>query len=67
VLIIEFIPKTDSQVIRLLSTREDIFEDYTLKKFEDEFTKEFIIKEKINLDESGRIIYWMEKNFEKSS
>ncbi len=66
-LIIEFIPKTDSQVIRLLSTREDIFEDYTLKKFEDEFTKEFIIKEKINLDESGRTIYWMEKNFEKSS
>ena len=66
-LIIEFIPKTDSQVIRLLSTREDIFEDYTLKKFEDEFTKEFIIKEKINLDESGRTIYWMKKNFEKSS
>ncbi len=66
-LIIEFIPKTDSQVIRLLSTREDIFEDYTLKKFEDEFTKEFIVKEKINLDESGRTIYWMEKFFEKSS
>jgi len=61
-LIIEFIPKTDSQVKRLLSSREDIFEDYTLEKFEDEFTKKFSIKEKINLDESGRTMYRMEKN-----
>jgi len=66
-LIIEFIPKTDSQVKRLLSTREDIFDDYTLEKFEEEFMKEFSVKEKINLDESGRIIYCMEKKFEKSS
>jgi len=61
-LIIEFIPKTDSQVKRLLSSREDIFEEYTLEKFEDEFTKEFNVKEKTNLEESGRTIYWMEKN-----
>ena len=61
-LIVEFIPKTDSQVKRLLATREDIFKDYTMDKFEDEFTKGFIIKEKISLDESGRTIYLMEKN-----
>lgn len=30
-LILEFIPKSDSQVIKLLSTREDIFPDYTLE------------------------------------
>lgn len=60
-LIIEFIPKTDSQVQRLLSSREDIFEDYTLKKFEEEFIKDFVIKEKTKIGESGRIIYCMEK------
>jgi len=62
-LIIEFIPKTDSQVQRLLTSREDIFEDYTMKKFEEEFIKDFIIKEKIKIDESGRTIYCMGKNF----
>ncbi len=32
-LIIEFVPKHDSQVQRLLSTREDIFPNYTKKEF----------------------------------
>jgi len=62
-LIIEFIPKTDSQVQRLLSSREDIFGDYTLKKFEEEFIKDFVIKEKTKIGESGRTIYCMGKNF----
>jgi hypothetical protein len=33
-LIIEFVPKGDSQVERLLRTREDIFPDYTEHDFE---------------------------------
>jgi ribosomal protein L11 methylase PrmA len=41
-LILEFVPKQDSQVQRLLATREDIFPDYTLdcaiKAFSDYFT-----------------------------
>ncbi|MEI6614923.1 MAG: class I SAM-dependent methyltransferase, partial [Chrysiogenales bacterium] len=40
-LIVEFIPKDDSQVQRLLATREDFFPDYHAKGFEQEFTRFF--------------------------
>ena len=60
-LIIEFIPKTDSQVKRLLSTREDIFDDYTKENFEKEFKKYFLIHDEIMINESDRILYSMEK------
>jgi ribosomal protein L11 methylase PrmA len=48
-LIIEFVPKSDSQVIRLLSTREDIFTHYTLEGFKAAFSKyfDFVEAEKI--------------------
>jgi len=60
-LIIEFIPKTDSQVKRLLSTREDIFDDYNKENFEKEFKKDFVIRDEIMINESERILYSMEK------
>jgi len=60
-LIIEFIPKTDSQVQRLLVSREDIFDDYTKDKFENEFSKFFKIEETINITDSERTFYLMEK------
>ncbi len=60
-LIIEFIPKEDSQVQKLLFTREDIFPDYTKQNFELEFKKYFIIKDIIKLKDSDRIIYLMVK------
>jgi len=60
-LIIEFIPKTDSQVQRLLVSREDIFDDYTKDKFESEFSKFFKIEETINITDSKRTFYLMEK------
>ena len=43
-LIIEFVPKNDSQVQRLLSSREDIFPDYTQNAFESEFRNFFTIQ-----------------------
>jgi len=43
-LIIEFIPKGDSQVQRLLSTREDIFPDYKQPAFEKIFSEYFEIR-----------------------
>ena len=48
-LIIEFVPKSDSQVKRLLATREDIFPDYTLEGFKEAFSSffEIIAEEKI--------------------
>jgi len=43
-LIIEFIPKSDSQVRRLLATREDIFPGYDVAGFEKEFRAFFAIE-----------------------
>ena len=56
-LIIEFTPKTDSQISRLLVTREDIFGSYTLENFEKEFENFFNIRQKIGLDDSENIIF----------
>ncbi len=60
-LIIEFVPKNDSQVQRLLSSREDIFPDYTQQAFESEFRKSFRIQESTKIRESERILYLMER------
>ena len=60
-LIIEFIPKSDSQVQRLLSTREDIFTNYTQQAFENEFGKYFTIQNFVKIKNSERILYLMRK------
>lgn len=60
-IIIEFVPKTDSQVKRLLATRDDIFMDYTLDGFIKAFEKYFLIFEKIQINETDRTLFIMEK------
>lgn len=60
-LIIEFVPKDDSQIQRMLSTREDIFPDYTKEVFEKEFKKYFTIKQVEKIKDSKRTLYLMEK------
>lgn len=60
-LVIEFVPKEDSQVKRLLLNREDIFPDYNKDGFEKAFKDFFQIKKAIPLRQSQRIIYLMEK------
>lgn len=60
-LIIEFVPKSDSQVQKLLASRKDIFSDYTRECFEDAFQEQFSIREKIPIKESERFLYLMEK------
>lgn len=59
-LVIEFVPKTDSQVRKLLATRADIFPSYTLEGFEAAFAARFKVLEKIRLRESERTLYFME-------
>lgn len=59
-LIIEFVPKGDPKVQRLLATREDIFPDYTQQGFERAFDKCFTIKCTEHLKDSSRILYLME-------
>jgi hypothetical protein len=60
-LIIEFVPKTDSQVQRLLASREDIFSDYTQKDFEAAFLQHFTIHKIQDIQGSQRCIYLMER------
>lgn len=59
-LVIEFIPKSDSQVQRLLSNREEIFPDYTQHFFESEFEKYFTIRNSVKINDSKRTLYFME-------
>jgi ribosomal protein L11 methylase PrmA len=60
-LIIEFVPKSDPKVQRLLSTREDIFPDYTRQGFENEFGRLFVMKRSEQIRNSNRILYLMER------
>ena len=60
-LISEFVPKNDSQVQRLLSTRKDIFDQYTHEDFGNEFKKYFRIETSFKLKDSERVLYIMEK------
>ena len=58
-LIIEFVPKEDSQVRRLLSTREDVFDDYDEDNFVREFGKKFEIVEFDKIPDTERTMYCM--------
>ncbi len=60
-LIVEFIPKSDSQVQRLLATREDIFPHYTQGGFEQAFGKFFNIHTSSQIKDSERLLYLMER------
>jgi ribosomal protein L11 methylase PrmA len=60
-LIIEFVPKSDSQVQRLLSTREDIFADYNQQAFEHTFSEHFGIERCQKIGDTERSLYLMEK------
>jgi hypothetical protein len=59
-LIIEFIPKTDSQTQRLLFSREDIFDQYKQPFFEREFSEFFKIERKVSIKDSERTLYLMQ-------
>jgi ribosomal protein L11 methylase PrmA len=59
-LVVEFIPKEDSQVRRLLSSRKDIFPSYHQQGFEEAFTSCFVIRETHPIKDSQRVLYLME-------
>ena len=58
-LIIEFVPKEDSQVQKLLKTRNDIFNWYKIDQFEKSMSKYFKIIKKDKIKNSKRVIYLM--------
>jgi ribosomal protein L11 methylase PrmA len=58
-LIIEFVPKADSQVQRLLASRTDVFHDYTSDGFEAAFVEHFAIERAEPIVETERTLYLM--------
>ncbi len=60
-LIIEFVPKSDSQAQKLLASRKDIFSGYNQAEFEHAFGNHFSIRQKTKVDETERTLYLMEK------
>jgi hypothetical protein len=56
-LIIEFVPKEDSQVQRLLSIRKDIFPEYLEAGFDVSFQRIFKLKRKETIQGTKRTIY----------
>jgi hypothetical protein len=59
-LLIEFVPKADPQVQKLLAGRTDIFDDYSTSGFESAFQAKHVIRERMPVGDSGRILYWLE-------
>jgi hypothetical protein len=60
-LIIEFVPKNDSQVQILLSSRDDVFHWYTEEYFVEEFKNYYEIVNHWEIDGSQRILYLMKR------
>jgi hypothetical protein len=55
--IVEFVPKGDPKVARLLASREDVFDDYTPEGFEQAFAARFAIEAREPIVDSQRILY----------
>jgi hypothetical protein len=60
-LIIEWVPKSDSQVQKLLRTRKDIFDGYTREGFESAFGARFHVREAVDVNQSERSLYLLER------
>jgi hypothetical protein len=60
-LVIEFVPKDDSQVQRMLASREDVFSDYAQESFERAFGEHFLIESSAPIVGSQRSLYLMRR------
>ncbi len=59
-LVIEFVPREDSQVQRMLRMRQDIFSNYNPQGFEQAFGQHFSVRERVPIRGSLRMLYLME-------
>jgi ribosomal protein L11 methylase PrmA len=60
-LIVEFVPKSDSQVERLLRNRPDIFPEYTQEGFERAFEPHYEVLARERVGDSERSLYLMRR------
>lgn len=61
-IVMEFVPKDDSQVQRMLASRKDIFTDYTQEAFEQAFSRRFRIEQAVPVRDSRRTVYVMRRS-----
>jgi len=59
--VLEFVPKSDPMVQRLLQLREDLFEDYDSKTFENLLGHAARIVRSEQVSSSGRKLYWFSR------
>jgi ribosomal protein L11 methylase PrmA len=59
--VIEFVPKTDPMVQRLLQMREDIFDDYDQTSFERYLANYARTVKSETVSSSGRTLYWFDR------
>jgi ribosomal protein L11 methylase PrmA len=55
--IVEFVPKQDSQVVRMLATRQDVFPNYTREGFERAMQQAFQIERCEPIADTQRLLY----------
>jgi hypothetical protein len=60
-LVVEFVPKEDPQVQKLLAWREDVFDQYSQPSFEEAFRRYFKIHRAAAIADSPRTLYLMRK------
>ncbi len=60
-LMIEFVPREDVMVRQLLKNRKDVYEDYTVDRFEEEVIARFKIVERIPIPSSPRFIFHLNR------
>lgn len=62
-LIVEFVPKEDSQVQRMLSLRDDVFDGYSQAGFEAAFAECFAAVDARPIEGTVRTLYRMERRW----
>ncbi len=59
-LVVEFVPQSDSQVVRMLATREDVFPEYTRDGFEKAFASCWSMRRSQKIEGTERVLYLYE-------
>ena len=60
-LIIEFVPKSDSQVKEIFLSKPDIYVSYDEQTFHEVFSRYFVILDRVKITNSNRVLYLMQK------
>jgi ribosomal protein L11 methylase PrmA len=59
--VVEFVPKSDSQVQRLLASRADVFDGYTESSFQQAFRQFFAIESREPIPGTERVLYLLRR------